>query len=46
MASEHHHHHGNHHEESNLKEGAIGVAIALVGLVIIMAIAHFMALAE
>ena len=41
MATDHHH-----KEESNLKEGVIGVAIALVGLVIIMAIAHFMALAE
>ena len=49
MAADHHHHdhhHHGHHEESNLKEGVIGVAIALVGLIVIMAIAHFMALAE
>jgi hypothetical protein len=48
MAADHHHHdhHHGHHEQSNLKEGVIGVVIALVGLVIIMAIAHFMALGE
>lgn len=49
MAADHHHpdhHHHGHHDESNLKEGVIGVAIALVGLIVIMAIAHFMALAE
>ena len=32
------------HEESNLKDGLLGIAIALVGLVVIMGIAHFMAL--
>lgn len=41
------HHQPHHHrEKSNLKEGAIGVTIALVGLIIIMTIAHFMALGE
>ena len=34
----------HHHEESNLKDGLLGIAIAVVGLVIIMGIAHFMAL--
>ena len=34
----------HHHEESNLKDGLLGIAIAVAGLVIIMAIAHFMAL--
>ena len=34
----------HHREESNLKDGLLGIAIAVVGLVIIMAIAHFMAL--
>ncbi len=37
-------HHPHHHEESNLKEGLMGIGIALVGLIIIMAIAHFLAL--
>ena len=32
------------HQESNLKDGLLGIAIAVVGLAIIMAIAHFMAL--
>ncbi len=36
--------HHPHQEESNLKEGLIGIAIALVGLLIIMTIAHFLAL--
>jgi hypothetical protein len=34
-------HHG--HEESNLKEGLIGIGIAVVGLAIIMGIAYFLA---
>ena len=34
----------HHREESNLKDGLLGIAIALVGLGIIMAVAHFMAL--
>ena len=32
------------HEQSNLKDGLLGIAIAVVGLGIIMAIAHFLAL--
>lgn len=40
MSTDHH----DHREESNLKEGVIGVVIAVVGLAIIMTIAHFMAL--
>jgi hypothetical protein len=36
------HHHP--HEESNLKDGLLGIAIAVAGLVVIMAIAHFLAL--
>jgi hypothetical protein len=35
----------HHREESNLKDGLIGIAIGVTGLLIIMAIAHFMALA-
>jgi len=31
-------------EESNLKDGLLGIAIAVVGLAIIMTIAHFWAL--
>ena len=34
----------HHHEESNLKDGLLGIAIAVAGLVIIMGIAHFLAL--
>ena len=32
------------HEQSNLKDGLLGIAIAVVGLAIIMTIAHFWAL--
>lgn len=39
MAQHHAHAHG-----SDLKDGLTGLAITLVGAVIIMAIAHFMAL--
>ena len=41
-AMDSHHHHN--HQESNLKDGLLGIAIALVGMGIIMAIAYFMAL--
>jgi hypothetical protein len=34
----------NHHEPSNLKDGLLGIAIAVAGLVVIMGIAHFLAL--
>lgn len=34
----------HHHEESNLKTGLIGMAVALVGMAIIMGAAYFMAL--
>jgi hypothetical protein len=38
----------SHHEreESNLKEGLIGIGIAVVGLAIIMGIAYFLAAAH
>jgi hypothetical protein len=34
----------HHREESNLKDGFLGIAIAVAGMLIIMAIAHFWAL--
>ena len=47
MDAHHHHdhHHGHHHpvEESHLKEGLIGIAVAMVGLAIIMGIAYWLA---
>lgn len=36
-----HHPHG----ESNLKDGLLGIAIAVAGLFVIMGIAHYLALA-
>jgi hypothetical protein len=35
----------HHREESNLKDGLMGIAIGVTGLVIVMAIAHYLALA-
>jgi hypothetical protein len=47
MAAHHHndhHAHGHHHvEESNLRYGLIGIAVAVVGLAIIMGIAYWLA---